>query len=38
MLDDLFRAAPLEVTPGEAGQAIALTVPSNYGQVWVKVG
>jgi 1,4-alpha-glucan branching enzyme len=38
MLDDSFRAAPLEVTPGEAGQAIALTVPSNYGQVWVKVG
>jgi hypothetical protein len=38
MLDDSFRAAPLEVTPGLDGQAIQLTVPSNYGQVWVKVG
>jgi 1,4-alpha-glucan branching enzyme len=38
MLDASFRAAPLEVTPGQAGQTIALTVPSNYGQVWVKVG
>jgi len=38
MLDDSFRAAPLEVTPSQAGQAISLTVPSNYGQVWVKVG
>jgi 1,4-alpha-glucan branching enzyme len=38
MLDDSFRAVPLEVTPGQTGQAIPLTVPSNYGQVWVKVG
>jgi 1,4-alpha-glucan branching enzyme len=38
MLDDSFRAAPLEVSPGQAGQTIQLTVPSNYGQVWVKVG
>jgi 1,4-alpha-glucan branching enzyme len=37
MLDDPFRAAPLEVTPGQAGQAIPLTVSSNYGQLWVKV-
>jgi 1,4-alpha-glucan branching enzyme len=37
MLDDSFRATPFEVTPGQAGQAIPLTVASNYGQVWVKV-
>jgi 1,4-alpha-glucan branching enzyme len=37
MLDDSFRAAPYEVQPNAAGQQIALTVPSNYGQVWVKV-
>ena len=37
MVDDSFRAAPLEVIAGQAGQAIALTVPSNYGQVWVRV-
>jgi len=38
MLDDKFRAAPLEVTVGADGAEIALTVNSNYGQVWVKVG
>jgi 1,4-alpha-glucan branching enzyme len=37
MLDDSFRAAPLDVTPGQDGQSIQLTVASNYGQVWVKV-
>jgi 1,4-alpha-glucan branching enzyme len=37
MLDDPFRTVPLEVTPAQAGQTIPLTVPSNYGQVWVKV-
>jgi maltooligosyltrehalose trehalohydrolase len=37
MLDDSFRAAPLEVQPAAGGAQIALQVPSNYGQVWVKV-
>lgn len=37
MLDDSFRVTPLEVTVSTAGQQIALTVSSNYGQVWVKV-
>ena len=38
MVDDSFRATPLEVTPSQAAQTIPLTVASNYGQVWVKVG
>ncbi len=38
MLDDAFRAAPLEVQPAEDGATVALQVPSNYGQVWVKIG
>jgi maltooligosyltrehalose trehalohydrolase len=37
MLDNSFRAAPLEVTAASAGVLISLTVSSNYGQVWVKV-
>lgn len=38
MLDDSFRAMPLEVTPGSDGALVNVTVSSNYGQVWVKVG
>jgi maltooligosyltrehalose trehalohydrolase len=37
MLDDSLRTAPLEVTTNADGQMLNLTVPSNYGQVWVKV-
>ena len=37
MLDDSFRANPLEVQPATDGAMISLQVPSNYGQVWVKV-
>lgn len=36
MLDDTLRAAPLEVEAATDGQTIALQVPSNYGQIWVK--
>jgi len=38
MLDDSFRASPLEVQPGADGAAVSLQVDSNYGQIWVKVG
>ena len=38
MVDDAFRTTPYEVTPATGGQTISVTVPSNYGQVWVKVG
>jgi len=37
MLDDKFRAATLEVSPAIDGEEISLTVPANYGPVWVKV-
>src|SRR5277367_524978 len=37
MVDDSFRTTPMEVTATSAGQAISVTVNSNYGQVWVKV-
>ena len=37
MLDDSFRSTPLEVAPTSDGQAVSVQVPSNYGQVWVKV-
>jgi maltooligosyltrehalose trehalohydrolase len=37
MIDDSFRAAPYEVHPATEGEAVNLTVRSNYGQVWVKV-
>jgi len=36
MLDDTLRPAPLEVEPATDGATIALQVPSNYGQIWVK--
>jgi 1,4-alpha-glucan branching enzyme len=37
MLDDTLRSAPLEVQPATDGAMIELQVPSNYGQIWVKV-
>jgi 1,4-alpha-glucan branching enzyme len=37
MLDDSLRPAPLEVTAAANGAMITLQVPSNYGQIWVKV-
>jgi 1,4-alpha-glucan branching enzyme len=37
MLDDSLRAAPLEVQPATDGATVPLQVPSNYGQIWVKV-
>jgi hypothetical protein len=37
MLDVSVRSTPLEVQPQQAGATISLKVPSNYGQVWVKV-
>jgi 1,4-alpha-glucan branching enzyme len=37
MVDDSFRITPYEATPATDGEMISLTVPSNYGQVWVKV-
>ncbi len=37
MLDDSVRSTPLEVQPQQDGATISLKVPSNYGQVWVKV-
>jgi 1,4-alpha-glucan branching enzyme len=36
MLDDTLRPTPLEVEPAADGTTIALQVPSNYGQIWVK--
>jgi hypothetical protein len=36
MLDDTLRPTPLEVEAAADGATIALQVPSNYGQVWVK--
>jgi 1,4-alpha-glucan branching enzyme len=38
MLDDSFRSSPLEVQVAQAGDTVSLVVPSNYGQIWVKVG
>jgi maltooligosyltrehalose trehalohydrolase len=37
MLDESLRPAPLEVQPAQDGAMLPLQVPSNYGQVWVKV-
>jgi maltooligosyltrehalose trehalohydrolase len=37
MVDDSFRATPLEVTPATDGEAVSVTAPSHYGQIWVKV-
>jgi 1,4-alpha-glucan branching enzyme len=37
MVDDTFRAAPLEVVAAQDGAMIPLQVPSNYGQIWVRV-
>ena len=37
MVDDSFRATPLEVTPAMDGEAVSVTAPSHYGQIWVKV-
>jgi 1,4-alpha-glucan branching enzyme len=37
MLDDSLRATPLEVSPAQDGALVSLVVPSNYGQIWVKV-
>ncbi|MBB6144648.1 1,4-alpha-glucan branching enzyme [Silvibacterium bohemicum] len=37
MVDDSFRATPYEVAPVTDGGSVSVTVPSNYGQVWVKV-
>jgi len=37
MLDDSFRSSPLEVQVVQAGDTVSLPVPSNYGQIWVKV-
>ena len=36
MLDDSLRTTPLEVQPASDGAMVALQVPSNYGQIWVK--
>jgi len=38
MLDDSFRTTPLEVQVAADNTNISLQVPSNYGQIWVKVG
>lgn len=37
MLDDSLRPAPLEVNSTLDGETISIEVPSNYGQIWVKV-
>lgn len=37
MLDDSLRPAPLEVQPATDGAMLPVAVPSNYGQIWVKV-
>ncbi len=37
MLDDSLRPAPLEVQPASDGVMLPIDVPSNYGQIWVKV-
>jgi len=37
VLDDSLRSTPLEVQPATDGATVALQVPSNYGQIWVKV-
>ena len=37
MVDDSLRTAPLEVSPAADGAMLNITVPSNYGQVWVKI-
>jgi 1,4-alpha-glucan branching enzyme len=36
MIDDINRPAHLDLNVGSAGDVQQLTVPSNYGQVWVK--
>ncbi len=37
MLDNSLRPAPLELTPATDGELLPVQVPSNYGQIWVKV-
>jgi 1,4-alpha-glucan branching enzyme len=37
-LNNSFRPAPLQQQIATAGDACSLQVPSNYGQVWVKIG
>ena len=37
MLDDSFRSTHLEVTSTGDQTFVPLTVPSNYGQIWVKI-
>jgi 1,4-alpha-glucan branching enzyme len=37
MLDDSLRSTPLEVVVQADGATAAIDVPSNYGQIWVKV-
>ncbi|HVZ16974.1 MAG TPA: alpha-amylase family glycosyl hydrolase [Terriglobales bacterium] len=36
MIDDSVRSAHLDLQVGAAGDAQQLTVPSNYGQIWIK--
>ena len=37
MLDNQFRQSPLEISAAQSGELMPVIVPSNYGQVWVKV-
>ena len=36
MIDDAVRSTPYEISVGSADQLVDVTVPSNYGYIFIK--